>query len=1546
MNRPRLSNLRAFPVLLLVATSILSPLSVHGQFATLLDTTSRYAGGSSGSPVFNGDGGSGILATATDLNVPTDVVFDSVGNLYISDAQNNCVRKVTPAGAISTVAGLRVNGGPDTCNTADGIALDPVAGLEDPLGLAIDSNNTLYIVDGQHNCVRSLAYNTVDSNASPALTTVAGTCGEYSSSATPSPIGLAVDSNSNLYISLAVTGGGNELDQVVLHRSSDAPTKVCAVAGQLSTYPYGAAALCAGVASTVTLNRPSGIAFDKNGDLFIADSSNNCVREIAGLTTSQTVVGKCLSDQSSSNTTVLNNPYGLAFSADGSLYISESGTIPPAQNNVVSFNFGTNTLSAIAGLPSGLSGAYSITQEGQPALQVPLNQPLGVTTDIGGSIYLADSQNNIVRKMGTNLSFPATDVGSTSASQTVVFSINQSVSLSTAVGLDYTIVSSTCAGSLVPAGAGLPPNTCEVVIAFRPTRPGYRYSALVLKDAISGKQIGVALEGLGIGPLSLLTPGVVSTRGSGVHNAVAVTTDSAGDAYVLEQGNGSTTADVLFYPAGGGAAQVVVPQGVGLLTPTAMAVDGAGNIYVANSSAAPGSNTNIARFGADGSINLSYATGLLYVNSLAIDGFDNLFVATGGSIHNVTEIYAGGQQRVVAGNGTVVDANNVVATTAVFYDPSAVAVGPNGLTIADAGSHYVYTIDSSGIIHVVAGNGTTSTTTAGVATGTGLNAPDALAVDAAGDIYIADDRADRVYEVYSVVSNGVNIASVVGTGAIGYTGDGGPSTAATLAGPVAIALDGSADLFVVDSGNNALREVSYPTTSNINFGNVAVGTTSNPVLQYLTNAGNATLALTTPFTTTESHYAVSPATTTCTNSTLPGAVCDIGYTYSPTAVGPAPAGQSNLPSNSYNSAQIVYFNAYGYATGQNLPYILTNPETEVYGSPFIQSLQLSLVAPFIDPTGAMAFSVGAETTCTVSGPFASGSINCNAPNSGLPVGSYTVNFHYTTGDINYTSATGTTTLNVTKAPLTFNAGQYSRAYGAVNPVFSPQVINGASGDSFTVTYATPASAASPVGSYPVTAQLTPVGATSLANYSVTNTAGALSVTQAPLTVTVNNATRAYGTTNPTFTSTVAGLLNGDTVTVTYSTVATIASSVGSYAITATVSGPAAANYTVQVVPGTLTITPSTTPVVVTVNNATRGYEWANPTFTSAIAGALNSDSFTVTYSTTATATSSVGSYPITAIVTGGNIGNYATVNVVPGTLSITPDATVTTVTTSASSVNQGTNITFTATVTYLTGLGSATTVGSGVPTTVSFYNGPTLLGTGTLNPSGVATISASSLPAGSYTITATYASSLNFSGSSATVPQDIDPGTFTLTAAPPSQFIRGPGTTVYSVTVNSVQGFAGPVALTCTGLPADASCTFASPTVTLEAGGSVSTTMTVVNTEADARLSLPSSGTPNRTTPGGFSPIAFAAVFPFGVGAFFAGLSRRKRDKQQGGNKPRRTSQIRLLLALLCTVGIVSLAGCACLSSVSNVYVIPITGTSTVSETTAQSTSVSLTVAQ
>jgi sugar lactone lactonase YvrE len=1724
----RLAGVRVLFNLVSFVASTLAPTFAYSQALTLLQSGTRYAG--TITPGFNGDFGS---ATTVSLNTPSYIVFDSQGNQYISDTQNNCVRKIGPSGSMSTVVGLAVSGQGDTCSTASNSTPTPSQGLYQPTGLAVDNSNNLYIADSKHNCVRMLANG---ASGVAALTTVAGTCGSAASS-TPNPNGLVLDASNNLYISIQDTEVLPSVSTYQVLREAPGAS-LCVMAGSPSTLVPNS---CSGITGNVVLNAPSGLAISGTGDLFIADTGNNCVRQIANLTTYKTAVGQCSNDSSGNLTTALNRPYGLTFSPAQSLYITES-----SPDNVVSYILGSSTLTLAAGLPNGASGPYSPTQDGNSALSAPLNAPRGIAVDSFGNFSLADSGNSIARKLNSNIIFPSTPVGSQSATMPLTFVINQNVNLSATSGPDFSITSNTCSGALSPAPAGAIPNTCQIFIRFTPTRPGLRSAPAKLTDSISGKNILQGLEAVATGSLSVFTPGIVNTAAGTLAAPVAVAVDSIGNAYVLEAGTAPGTADLLLLPAGGGTPQIVIPQGAGLLTPSALAIDSAGNFFIVDAS-----HGTIARFGADGTINTSYVTALDTPTAVYVDGFDNLFIAQAGTTHNVIEVYAAGSRRIMASS---------------FVSPSGLAVDLNGiLYVADAGAHLVYAVDKSGIVHQVAGNGTTTTTVPGQATGTALISPSSLSVDAAGDLYIADAGANLVYTVYSsTTSGGSNIATVLGTGTAGKAGDGGFSNFALVSNPLSVAVDGSSNLFVVDNGNSSVREITYP-NPNLAFGTIMVGQSSPVLRQNISNFGTDNLSLTAPFSTSDPHFIVDGRTTTCGTTIIAGSTCTIGFIFTPSVDGPVTA-TTSLASNSYNSPQPIQLTGTGKLIA---PLQFTLPaQTEVYGQPFLEIVLVNSANPA--PTGTISFSIGKTLLlCSLSttlGP----TTTCDAPNSGLAVGTYTVLFSYS-GDSNYSSAGGSVTLTVTRAPLTVTVNNATREYGAPNPTFTGTLAGVAAGETILVAYSSAATILSPVGNYPIIATLTPAGSTDLSNYAVTNTPGTLTITQTPLTVTVlsdsrqygqpnpqfsstthvtlngnttigtlngdaitisystpatiaspvgtypinatvsggpagnylitvipgtltvtpvlltvvvGNATRPYGAANPPFTSTVSGVLNGDSFTHTYSTTATIASPVGNYPINDAVGGPAASNYTITVVPGTLTITQATVALNVAANNVTRTYGAANPAFTSTFTGALNGDTFTVTYSTTATTTSPIGAYPIVASVSGAAASNYTVTttngvltvspatltvtannasraygaanpvftgtttgllngdtvsttftssavsnsavgtypivptvsgaatsnytvvtangtltitqnpsslvinvdnasrpyrapnpnftgsvngvlpgdNVVvtfstaatqtssagryaiganvsgtsagnyiatihPGALDINPVATVTTITSSGSPAVVGTTVTFTATTTTANGVVSGT---------VNFSEGATLLGTGTLNSSGVATFSTTALALGTHSVTAAFQTNTNFTASSATLTQVMTAptGSFTLSASPATQFIKGAGATIYQVTLTSVGAFAGQINLACSGLPADATCSFAS-NPTLTAGGTATVAMTVNTTVADAHLRKPAV---HNFNPADLAPITAAAVFPVeltGLGVFFAGLRRRKKLG---------TQKIRLLAVILFSLGILGLTGCGCPSTVFQTYTINITATSASFTAPAQSTSVILSV--
>jgi hypothetical protein len=284
---------------------------------------------------------------------------------------------------------------------------------------------------------------------------------------------------------------------------------------------------------------------------------------------------------------------------------------------------------------------------------------------------------------------------------------------------------------------------------------------------------------------------------------------------------------------------------------------------------------------------------------------------------------------------------------------------------------------------------------------------------------------------------------------------------------------------------------------------------------------------------------------------------------------------------------------------------------------------------------------------------------------------------------NYTVTPTNGTLTINTAPLTVTAANASMLFGDPVPTLTGTVTGIKNADNITGVYTTTATSTSPVGTYPITAAASDNGTGKLTNYTVSFANATLTINPAPLTVTAANASMVFGDPVPALTGTITGIKNGNNITATYSTTASSTSNVGSYAITPTLSDNgtgALANYTVNPVNGTLTISPA--PLTVTAANASMVFGDPVPALSGTIAGIKNGNNITATYSTTATSTSPVGTYPIVPALSDngtGALANY-TVNPVNGTLTISP-APLTVTAANATRVYGDPNPVFTGTVT-------------------------------------------------------------------------------------------------------------------------------------------------------------------------------------------------------------------------------------------------------------------------
>jgi streptogramin lyase len=253
-------------------------------------------------------GVSGIVnATGTNaqFNAPSGLAFDASGNLFVSDTGNNVIRKITTAGAVTTFAGVSGSGG--FLDGANGSAL-----FNSPLGIAVWTNGNVFVADSRNHCIRKISGGVVSTFAgSPQVWGSAGGMG--TNAQFNSPCSLAFDAIGNLFVSDA---------------NNDTIRKI-STNGIVTTFAGAAGRDGAtdGDLSSARFRSPASLVFDKKGNLFVADSFNQTVREISSNGIVSTVCGAPgISGAADGTNGVARffNPYGLAVAADGSLVVADA----------------------------------------------------------------------------------------------------------------------------------------------------------------------------------------------------------------------------------------------------------------------------------------------------------------------------------------------------------------------------------------------------------------------------------------------------------------------------------------------------------------------------------------------------------------------------------------------------------------------------------------------------------------------------------------------------------------------------------------------------------------------------------------------------------------------------------------------------------------------------------------------------------------------------------------------------------------------------------------------------------------------------------------------------------------------------------------------------------------------------------------------------------------------------------------------------------------------------------------------------------------------
>ena len=334
-----------------------------------------------------GYGGDGGPATEAKLDWPTGVAADDDGNVYIADRNNERVRKVDPEGIITTFAGTG-EWGYDS-DEDGGPAAEAL--LNWPTGLALDADgNFLYIADEYNNRIRQVDI------ASGIINTVAGMkrprleVGEEEEEDADEDVGddgPATSALLNRPTGVAVDGEGNLYIADRLHhrvRKVDTEGMITTIAG-MADEGFGGDG---GPATSAQLDQPSGVAVDGGGYIFIADRGNNRIRQIGPDGVITTILGTEDGDEESDREAPLAAPRGLAVGSDSNIYVADTG------NHQIDVIDEAGVVSRVAGI-EGL-------RDGGPATQARLLEPTGVAIDADGTLYITDTGNRRVRMVDTN----------------------------------------------------------------------------------------------------------------------------------------------------------------------------------------------------------------------------------------------------------------------------------------------------------------------------------------------------------------------------------------------------------------------------------------------------------------------------------------------------------------------------------------------------------------------------------------------------------------------------------------------------------------------------------------------------------------------------------------------------------------------------------------------------------------------------------------------------------------------------------------------------------------------------------------------------------------------------------------------------------------------------------------------------------------------------------------------------------------------------------------------------------------------------------------
>ncbi len=552
------------------------------------------------------------------------------------------------------------------------------------------------------------------------------------------------------------------------------------------------------LATAIGLNIPIDVVADAYGNYYIAESNEPRVRKVNSSGIISTYAGNGTvgysGDGGAATAAQFVSITGLALDNSGNLYVSD------AESHTIRKVSTSGIITTIAG-----TGTAGYSGDGGPATAAAIAYPYGLCTNAGGDLFFADPNRHVVRKIntsgvittfaGTGTSGFSGDGGAATAANMnfpVYLCVDASGNLYISDELDHRIRMVTPSGTISTfAGDGTMFYSSDGVPATS-TSIGQPYGII----ALASGDVVICDEANNI---------VRIVNSSGIVNTLA------GNFYWGYGGDGGAATDAMIAFASG------------------ITVDPSGNLLIADSD-----NGRIRSINASGNINTiaggyvgagraATTASFMFTDDVAIDGSGNFYVSCS-FYHQVWKINSSGVLSLFAGNGSATyfgTGDGGAATAANMVAPMGIAADRYGnIYIADQNDNRIRKVDASGVITTIAGSGSAAYGgDGGAATAADIYNPAGVAVDTSGNVYIADTWN---HVIRKINTSGI-ISTIAGNGTYGYSGDGGPATAAALSIPVRLSTDRLGNLYIADGDGRTIRKVDASGTITTFAGNGTAG---------------------------------------------------------------------------------------------------------------------------------------------------------------------------------------------------------------------------------------------------------------------------------------------------------------------------------------------------------------------------------------------------------------------------------------------------------------------------------------------------------------------------------------------------------------------------------------------------------------------------------------------------------------------------------------------------------------------------------------------------